>query len=35
MHFKVMRAYIEGVLRFGIPPNFWMGAVTPRKGHEK
>jgi len=32
MHFKVIRAYIEGVLRFGIPPKFWMGVICPRKG---
>ena len=35
MHFKVIRAYIEGVLRFGIPPRFWMGVICPKKGHEK
>lgn len=35
MHFKVIRAYIEGVLRFGIPPKFWMGVICPRRGQEK
>ena len=35
MHFKVIRAYIDGVLRFGIPPKFWLGIVMPRKGAEK
>ena len=35
MHFKVIRAYIEAVIRFGIPPRFWLGVVTPRKGAEK
>lgn len=35
MHFKVIRAYIDGVLRFGIPPKFWLGVVMPRKGAEK
>jgi len=35
MHFKVIRAYIDGVLRFGIPPRFWLGIVMPRKGAEK
>lgn len=35
MHLKVMRAYIDGVLRFGIPPNFFLGVVRPAKGKEK
>jgi V-type H+-transporting ATPase subunit C len=35
MHLKVMRAYIDGVLRFGIPPNFFIGVVKPAKGKEK
>lgn len=35
MHFKVIRAYIDGVLRFGIPPRFFMGVVMPHKGNEK
>jgi len=35
MHFKVIRAYIDGVLRFGIPPRFFMGVVMPTKGNEK
>jgi len=35
MHFKVIRAYIDGVLRFGIPPKFWLGIIMPRKGAEK
>jgi hypothetical protein len=35
MHFKVIRAYIEGVLRFGIPPKFWMGVICPRKGNNE
>jgi len=35
MHFKVIRAYIDGVLRFGIPPRFWLGVIMPRKGAEK
>jgi len=35
MHFKVIRAYIDGVLRFGIPPRFFMGVVMPAKGSEK
>lgn len=35
MHFKVIRAYIDGVLRFSIPPVFFMGVVMPSKGHDK
>jgi hypothetical protein len=35
MHFKVIRAYIDGVLRFSIPPVFFMGVVMPAKGHDK
>lgn len=29
MHLKVMRAYIDAILRFGIPPKFFMGIVAP------
>lgn len=36
MHLKVVRAYIDGVLRFGIEAKkFTMAVVTPRKGTEK
>lgn len=35
MHLKVMRVYIDGVLRFGIPPKFYMGIVRPNKGKDK
>ncbi len=35
MHLKVMRAYIDGVLRFGIPPKFYIGIVIPKKGAER
>jgi hypothetical protein len=35
MHLKIMRAYIDGVLRFGIPPNFFIGVIRPAKGKEK
>jgi len=35
MHLKVIRAYIDGVLRFGIPPKFFVGIVLPKKGAEK
>jgi len=30
-----MRAYIDGVLRFGIPPRFFIGIIKPNKGKEK
>ena len=35
MHLKVIRAYIDGVLRFGIEPKFMIGVVIPKKGCEK
>lgn len=35
MHLKVIRAYIDGVLRFGIPPKFYLGVLLPRKGEER
>ena len=35
MHLKVMRTYIDGVLRFGIPPKFYIGITKPHKGLEK
>lgn len=35
MHLKVIRAYIDGVLRFGIPPRFYMGTVFPKTGGER
>ena len=35
MHLKVMRLYIDGVLRFGIPPMFSMCIILPGKGYEK
>jgi len=30
-----MRAFIDGVLRFGIPPRFYIGILRPVKGAEK
>lgn len=30
-----MRAFIDGVLRFGIPPRFYIGVIRPNKGQEK
>lgn len=35
LHLKVMRVYIDGVLRFGIPPMFVMSIIEPGKGYEK
>ena len=35
MHLKVIRAYIDGVLRFGIEPRFIIAVVIPKKTQEK
>ena len=35
IHLKVMRAFIDGVLRFGIPARFAIAIVHPQKGQEK
>lgn len=35
MHLKVIRAYVDGVLRFGIPPRFYMGTLFPKPGGER
>ncbi|TNV74115.1 hypothetical protein FGO68_gene17105 [Halteria grandinella] len=35
LHLKVLRAFIDGVLRFGIPPQFFIGIVEANKGCEK
>jgi V-type H+-transporting ATPase subunit C len=35
IHLKVMRAFIDGVLRFGIPAMFAMAIVHPIKNQEK
>ena len=35
MHLKIIRAFIDGVLRFGIPPKFALAIVHPSKGMEK
>lgn len=35
MHLKVIRAYVDGVLRFGIPPKFYMGTLFPKPGGER
>ena len=31
LHLKIMRTYIDGVLRFGIPPRFFLGIIKPTK----
>jgi len=31
LHLKIMRTYIDGVLRFGIPPIFLLGIIKPVK----
>ena len=30
-----MRIYIDGVLRFGIPPRFFTAIIKPEKGFER
>lgn len=35
IHLKVMRAYIDGVLRFGIPPKFLLTVVHSKSGNDK
>ena len=35
MHLKVIRAYIEGVLRFSLEKSFMIGLLCPKKGQEK
>lgn len=35
MHLKVIKAHIEGILRFGISKPFMIGLVIPKKGMEK
>jgi len=35
MHLKLMRTYIDGVLRFGIPPRFYMGVLKAGPGNDK
>jgi V-type H+-transporting ATPase subunit C len=31
IHLKVMRIYVDGVLRFGIPPKFFIGILKPTR----
>ena len=35
VHLKIMRTYIDGVLRFGIPPKFFLGIIEPGKKFEQ
>jgi len=35
VHLKIMRTYIDGVLRFGIPPKFFLGIIEPGKKSEQ
>ena len=35
MHLKVIRAYIDGVLRFGVGSKAAIAVVIPKKGAEK
>ena len=35
IHLKTMIVFIEGVLRFGIPPKFFMGVIQPKPKMEQ
>ena len=35
LHLKIIRVYIDGVLRFGIPACFYIGLIIPRRGEER
>jgi len=35
MHLKILRVYIDGVLRFGIPPTFDISAIEPGQNERK
>ena len=35
LHLKIMRTYIDGVLRYGIPPAFYMGIMETNKNRDK
>lgn len=32
MHLKAIRAFVESVLRYGLPPNFQVMLIKPKKG---
>lgn len=34
LHLKIMRTYVDGVLRFGIPPKFFMGIIKPGRNQD-
>jgi V-type H+-transporting ATPase subunit C len=34
LHLKVMRVYVDGVLRFGIPPKFFIGIIKPMRNQD-
>mmetsp|Transcript_3322 Transcript_3322/g.5515 ORF Transcript_3322/g.5515 Transcript_3322/m.5515 type:complete len:326 (-) Transcript_3322:130-1107(-) len=34
LHLKIMRTYVDGVLRFGIPPRFMLGIVKPKRNQD-
>lgn len=35
LHLKVIRAYVDGALRFGVPPQFLLTVIRGKKGSEK
>lgn len=35
IHLKIMRVFIDGVLRFGIPPKFYMCIMKPERNKDK
>ena len=35
LHLKIMRTFVDGVLRFGIPPKFFIGILKPNKNQDK
>lgn len=32
---KIMRTFVDGVLRFGIPPKFFMGIIKPSRNSDQ
>jgi V-type H+-transporting ATPase subunit C len=34
LHLKIMRTYVDGVLRFGIPPKFYLGIIKPARNQD-
>lgn len=35
VHLKIMRVFIDGVLRYGIPPKFFLCFMKPEKNKDK